>query len=70
MLAENLQKRIRSLGWSIQTASKRTNLHRNVISKIIHGGITDPRLTTLIRLAEGLDMSIDELVGRNSSVCK
>jgi transcriptional regulator with XRE-family HTH domain len=36
-------------------------LHRNEIGKIEQGAI-EPRLTTLVILAEGLNVSLDELV--------
>jgi transcriptional regulator with XRE-family HTH domain len=64
MLADNVEKRIQRLGWSIETTAKRTNLHRNVISKIIHGGIRDPRMSTLMKLAYGLDINLDTLLGQ------
>ncbi len=47
---------------SQENLSHRTRLHRTEIGKIEQGEV-EPRLTTLYILAEGLEVTIDELVG-------
>jgi transcriptional regulator with XRE-family HTH domain len=69
MLAESLRRLLDERGWSIETASKRTGLHRQMISKILRGEITRPRLDTLIKLSDTFGVSIDELAGRRMRYC-
>lgn len=47
-----------------------SNISYNTIIKIERGGIKNPKIETVIKLAEALGVSIDELVGRNSRVEK
>jgi transcriptional regulator with XRE-family HTH domain len=47
--------------FSQERLSDATSLHRTEIGKIEQGAV-EPRLTTLIILADGLSVSIDELV--------
>ena len=63
MLKNQVKQRIEELGWSIATTAKRTGIHRDIISRIVHGKINDPRLSTLIKLSNGLGKSIDQLAG-------
>ena len=62
MLSDQLRARISELGWNIETTAQRTELHRQMITKLLSGETRDPRLSTLKRLSRGLRMSIDELV--------
>jgi transcriptional regulator with XRE-family HTH domain len=47
---------------SQERLASEVGLHRNEIGKIEQGTI-EPRLTTLMILAEGLNVSVDELLG-------
>lgn len=46
---------------SQEMVSERTRLHRTEIGKIEQGTV-EPRLTTLVILADALDVTLDELV--------
>lgn len=46
---------------SQETVSHRTRLHRTEIGKV-EQGIVEPRLTTIVILADALGVSLDELV--------
>lgn len=46
---------------SQEMLAARTELHRTEIGKI-EQGIVEPRLTTLVILADGLDVTVDQLV--------
>jgi transcriptional regulator with XRE-family HTH domain len=52
---------IRAPRVSQETLSERTGLHRTEIGRI-EQGVVEPRLTTLVILADGLGVSLDELV--------
>jgi len=47
-----------------QKLAEKTGLSFNTITKIEQGIGNSPTLTTLIKLTDALDISIDELVGR------
>ncbi len=51
----------KSPGFSQERLSSVTKLHRTEIGKIEQGHV-EPRLTTLVILAEGLGVTVDELV--------
>lgn len=42
-----------------------SGLDRGHISKIVRGGAKHPTIDTMIMIADALDVSLDELVGRN-----
>ncbi len=44
--------------------AKKTLIHQSVINRIANGENKDPRISTLIKIADALDVSLDELVGR------
>jgi len=64
MLAENLKKLRLKKGWTQQELSHRAGLSHNSISKIEQGVSLKPEIQTMIKIADALDVSLDELVGR------
>lgn len=60
--AENLRRRRKELGLSQEQLGTRANIQMADISRY-ESGSRDPRITTVARLAEALDVTIAELVG-------
>jgi transcriptional regulator with XRE-family HTH domain len=57
-------RRLRHAGdgaWSQEALAERARLHRTEIGKI-EQGIVEPRLTTLVILADALGVTLDEMV--------
>jgi len=42
-----------------------TGISNSLLYKILREDIADPQVSTLIKIADALDVSLDELVGRN-----
>jgi len=65
MLAENIKKYRGKLKLTQEALARKANISYNTIIKLESRGITDPRMETLKKLANALNISIDKLVGRN-----
>lgn len=52
---------------TLAVLSKMTSLGTGRLSEIETGVTSDPRISTLIKIADALDVSLDELVGRSES---
>lgn len=50
---------------TLAVLSKMTSLGTGRLSEIETGVTSDPRISTLIKIADALDVSLDELVGRS-----
>ena len=59
----NLQKLRNKKGWSQERLAREAGISYNTLIKIESGGIKNPRLETLIKLAKTLGVSLDKLVG-------
>jgi len=64
MLAKLVKEYRKQKGWTQQKLAEKTSLSFNTITKIEQGIGNSPTLKTLIKLADALGVSIDELVGR------
>ncbi len=68
---EMLQKRINQVmkekKWGQINLVRRTKEGGSKISQIVNGKVKDPRMSTLIKLADALDVSLDYLAGRTDS---
>jgi transcriptional regulator with XRE-family HTH domain len=60
--AENLRRRRKELGLSQEQLGTRANIQMADISRY-ESGSRDPRITTVARLAEALEVTIADLVG-------
>jgi len=60
---KNLPKLRKKKGWSQERLAREAGISYNTLIKIERGGIKNPRLETLIKLAKTLGVSIDKLVG-------
>ena len=64
MIAKNIKKLRKEKNWSQQDLAVKAGLSYNAITKIEQGVAEDPRMTTLIKIADAFNITIDELVGR------
>ncbi len=62
MLAENIKKYRKKLELTQEGLARKANISYNTLIKLESGGITDPRMETLKKLASALNVSIDTLV--------
>lgn len=66
MYLKNLAKIRKQKSWSQEKLAVESNISYNTIIKIERGGIKNPKIETVIKLAKALDVAIDELVGSNN----
>lgn len=64
MHLKNLVKIRKQKGWSQEKLAVESEISYNTIIKIERGGIKNPKIETVIKLAGALGVSIDELVGQ------
>ena len=64
MLAKRVKEYRKQKGLTQQKLAEKTGLSFNTITKIEQGIGDSPTLKTLVKLADALGVSIDELVGR------
>jgi len=64
MYLKNLAKLRKQKGWSQEKLAVESGISYNTLIKIERGGIENPKIETVIKLADALRVSIDELVGR------
>ena len=63
MYLKNLVNIRKQKGWSQEKLAVESGISYNTIIKIERGGIKNPKIETVIKLANALKISIDELVG-------
>ena len=66
MLSENLKKYRKKKEWSQDKLAKFADVTHTTLVKIESGVNKNPTIQTLTKLADALEVSIDELVGRRS----
>lgn len=64
MISENIKKFRVKNNWSQQKLAEKAGLSYTAITKIEQGVAKNPRMETLIQIADAFKISIDELVGR------
>jgi transcriptional regulator with XRE-family HTH domain len=64
MHLKNLVKIRKQKGWSQEKLAVESGISYNTIIKIERGGIVNPKIETVIKLAKALDVKIDELLGQ------
>ena len=62
MHLKNLVKIRKQKGWSQEKLAVESGISYNTIIKIERGGIANPKIETVIKLAKALEISIDDLV--------
>jgi transcriptional regulator with XRE-family HTH domain len=51
-------------GWSQEKLAQEAGISYNTLIKVERNGIKNPKIETVIKLADALNVSLDELVGR------
>jgi len=64
MLADNIKRIRKKRGFTQEKLARLANISNNTLVKIEMGMAKEPTITTIQKLADALDISIDELVGR------
>jgi transcriptional regulator with XRE-family HTH domain len=59
---KNLAKLRKQKGWSQEKLAREANISYNTLIKIERGGIKNPRIETVIKLADALGVTLDKLV--------
>ena len=67
-MLEKIVKKLRAKkGWSQQKLAEAASLSYATITKLEQGRAKEPAIHTLVKLADALDVTLDELVGRTPS---
>ena len=64
MYLKNLVTLRKQKNWSQEKLAVESGISYNTIIKIERGGIKNPKIETVIKLANALGVSLDELVGQ------
>lgn len=64
MYLKNLAKIRKQRDWSQEKLAQEAGISYNTLIKIERNGIENPKIETVIKLADALKVSIDELVNR------
>lgn len=64
MHLKNLAKIRKQKGWSQEKLAQQAGISYNTLIKIERSGIENPKIETVIKLADALGVSIDKLVSR------
>lgn len=64
MYLKNLVNIRKQKGWSQEKLAVESGISYNTIIKIERGGIKNPKIDTVIKLAKALSITIDELISR------
>jgi len=51
-------------GWSQERLAQEAGISYNTLIKVERNGIKNPKIETVIKLADALNVSLDKLVGR------
>lgn len=65
MLEQRIKQVRKKVGWSQQKLAEKAGLSLAVITKIEQGVAKRPSIQTMMKLADALEISLDELVGRS-----
>ena len=65
MLHEHIKKICKEKNITGYQLSKMTGISNSLLYKILREDTADPQVSTLIKIADALDVSLDKLVGRN-----
>ena len=59
---KNLKKYRTKKGWSQERLAREAGISYNTLIKIERGGIKNPKIETIIKLAKALGITLDDLV--------
>lgn len=60
---ENIKRLKKEKGFTNESLSERSGISIGTLNKLLSGATTDPKLSTLLPLADALNCSLDELIG-------
>lgn len=63
-LKENIVNIVKQKGLSIRKLEREAGLHKNFISNFLHDKSRNPGIDSIIKIASVLNVSIDELIGK------
>ncbi len=63
MFLKNLAKIRKEKGWTQEKLAIESGISYNTLIKIERGGIDNPKIETVIKLAKSLNIKIDDLIG-------
>lgn len=64
MRLRNLAKLRKEKGWSQEKLAQESKISYNTLIKIERNGIKNPKIETIVKLANALNVKLDELVER------
>jgi transcriptional regulator with XRE-family HTH domain len=64
MLADNIKRLRKKKGLTQEKLARMADIANNTLVKIEMGMAKEPTITTVIKIADALEVSVDELVGR------
>lgn len=64
MYLKNLKELRKQKGWSQEKLAQESNISYHTLIKLEQKSIKNPKIETVIKLADALEVSLDELVGR------
>jgi transcriptional regulator with XRE-family HTH domain len=64
MYLKNLVTLRKQKRWSQEKLAQEAGISYNTLIKLERNGIKNPKIETVIKLADALEVSLDELVGR------
>lgn len=64
MYLKNLSKLRKEKGLTQEGLARKANISYHTIIKLESGAIPNPKIETVVKLAEALMISVDELIGR------
>ncbi|MFH1771844.1 MAG: helix-turn-helix transcriptional regulator [Candidatus Omnitrophota bacterium] len=65
MLAENIRRLRIKKGLAQEKLARLADISTATLVKIESGVAKEPTITTVVKIANALDVSVDELIGRN-----
>ena len=65
MHLKNLAKLRKEKGLTQEGLARKANISYHTLIKLESGGIKNPKIETVIKLAEALEISMDKLAGRS-----
>jgi transcriptional regulator with XRE-family HTH domain len=66
MLADNIKRLRKKKGLTQEKLARMADIANNTLVKIEMGMAKEPTITTIRKIADALDVSIDEIVGRRN----
>ncbi len=64
MYLKNLKALRKQNGWTQERLARESNISYHTLIKLEQNGIQNPKIGTVIKLADALEVSLDEFVGR------